>query len=173
MRAPKFKGGTSASASSKPAPTSMAWPPLPGPEQRSHALEIEEVLESQILLIHGFFPTKACTAWTNFLADPKNVALTATPPAQRGEAQRTNHRFSIMDEGFATVLWEQTGLRDLVLQQEHAETFKSSETVSARPSGLNPNIRVSSMRCPRCPLSPYPAPGRPKIFVRTAYLTLE
>lgn len=134
-------------ASSYPSASSnvnkIEWPPLPTPSQRRAGLSIEEVLTSQILLIHHFFPPKACASWLSFLSNSKNIPLAATPPAGRGEAQRTNHRFSVKDEALAKALWEDTGLRDLVQSQEHAKTFESSERRSARPAGLNPNIRVS------------------------------
>lgn len=69
--------------------------------------------------------------------------LEATPPAKRGEAQRTNHRFSIRDEAFAKALWQDTGLSEIINNDESG-IFKSSESVDGKPVGLNPNIRVRS-----------------------------
>lgn len=135
------KDGQIASNSSRSASTPV-WPGLPTSEQRSHALEIEEILPSQILLIHGFFPAKACASWTSYLSNPANIPLQATPPAKKGEAARTNHRFSKTDQALADRLWHETGLQDVVLAPENAQMFTSSEKAGSKLIGLNPNIRV-------------------------------
>lgn len=120
---------------------SVSWPALPTPAKRSHPLELEELVASQIVLLHGFFPAKTCTAWVNYLSEAKNILLEATPPAKRGEAQRSNHRFSIQDEAFARALWEDTGLGE-VINNNQMGMFQSSESANGKPIGLNPNIRV-------------------------------
>lgn len=128
----------------KPAKTtvpSVCWPALPTTTQRSHPLELEELVSSQIVLLHGFFPFKICTNWISWLSETKNILLEATPTAKRGEAQRTNHRFSIHDEAFAKALWENTGLEEVIRKDEKG-IFQSSESVNGKPTGLNPNIRV-------------------------------
>jgi hypothetical protein len=143
-KGPKAKPLSNAVKTAVSAPkvtTSVTWPPLPTPAQRSHPLELEEILSRQLVLLHGFFPSKACSTWINFLSEQKNVLLEATPPAKRGEAQRTNHRFSIQDQTFARQLWEDTGLADIV-KNDQTGMFESSETMDAKPIGLNPNIRV-------------------------------
>lgn len=140
----KAKEATADSGSSKPT-TTISWPALPTPAQRSHPLELEELVSSQIVLLHGFFPSKICSAWINFLSQPGNLNLEATPPAKKGEAQRTNHRFSIRDETFANALWKDTGLAD-IMQNDASGMFDSSECLDGRPVGLNPNIRVSCIQ---------------------------
>lgn len=123
--------------------SAMSWPALPTPAQRSHTLELEELVASQIILLHGFFPAKVCSTWLNYLSETQNILLEATPPAKRGEAQRTNHRFSVRDEAFAKSLWQNTGLAE-VITSDDSGMFKSSESADGKPIGLNPNIRVSS-----------------------------
>lgn len=150
MKAPKIASKAAANGSKTATTITNAlktssppsWPALPSSEQRSHELEIEEVLSSQILLIHGFFPSKACATWLSFLSDPQNIPLQATPPAKKGEAARTNHRFSVTDAAFAQRLWSETGLEKVVTATSNAETFTSSEKPGSRPVGLNPNMRV-------------------------------
>lgn len=140
------------------APQAIAWPALPTPAQRSQPLEIDELLASQILLLHGFFPAKTCTAWTTFLKDPKYLLLEPSPPAKKGEAARTNHRFSVVDQAFADALWADIGLQELVLDEANARIFTSSAKPGAKPVGLNPNIRVriaiSSLNSPSDPVIP-------------------
>lgn len=132
---------TTAAATTSKATALPSWPALPTPAQRSHPLELEELVAHQIVLIHGFFPAKICSNWINYLSEGKNVLLEATPPAKRGEAQRTNHRFSVHDEAFAHALWKETGLEE-VIRNDESGMFISSECMNGRPMGLNPNIRV-------------------------------
>lgn len=136
---------TNTTTSKAAATTTVSWPALPTPSQRSHPLELEELVSSQIVLLHGFFPSKVCTTWVNYLSEPKNLSLEATPPAKRGEAQRTNHRFSVRDEAFAEALWKNTGLAE-VIQNDTSGMFQSSECVGGTPIGLNPNIRVRMLK---------------------------
>lgn len=130
------------SAGNKKTDQPVSWPALPTPEQRSHPLELEELVASQIILLHGFFPAKVCSSWTHFLSERRNIMLEATPPAKRGEAQRTNHRFSVKDEAFAKALWQETGLAE-VIANDQSGVFTSSESQNGKPIGLNANIRVS------------------------------
>jgi hypothetical protein len=42
--------------------------------------------------------------------------LVTTPgKPKKGDAVRVNDRFQVVDEGFARRLWEETGLKDLIL----------------------------------------------------------
>ena len=120
------------------------WPALPTHSHRVYPLEINQVLASQILLIPDFFPVKTCIEWVRYLQSG-NIPLAPTLPARKGEAQRTNHRFSVNDEVFAAALWEETGLRDILQEEKNVPFFRSSGKKGAKPVGLNPNIRVS--RC--------------------------
>ena len=141
-------------ASTEASPAAIPWPPLPTPSQRFSPLELDSILPSQILLLHSFFPAKACANWLAFLSDTKHIPLEPSPAAKRGEAARTNHRFSVTDSDFAEALWSQTGLKDAVLDSTSEHIFESSERAGARPVGLNPNIRVRMDIGERC------APGR-------------
>jgi hypothetical protein len=44
------------------------------------------------------------------------LPLVTTPgKPKKGDAVRVNDRFQVLDEGFSRRLWEETGLRELVL----------------------------------------------------------
>lgn len=118
-----------------------AWPSVSCADQRHLPLELEEILSSQIVLVRNFFPSKIRTAWKTFLSSSDAIALSPSPPAKRGEAQRTNSRFSVQDAALAAALWTETGLRELV-QGAIESTFASCERPGSKPSGLNSNIRV-------------------------------
>jgi len=56
------------------------------------------------------------------------LPLTTTPgKPKKGDALRFNDRFQITDEGFANRLWEETGLRELVLEGAVGEDGEMSE----------------------------------------------
>lgn len=147
----KLKTNVTSSGTSRKAPekVQLTWPALPNPSQRSHPLELEELLHNQIVLLHGFFPSKYCSNWIKYLSDCKDILFEASPPAKKGEAQRTNHRFSIQDSSFAKALWEETGLDEVVSNASNT-IFEASETIGAKPVGLNPDIRVGQVSIVRC-----------------------
>ncbi len=47
--------------------------------------------------------------------------MTTPGKPKKGDALRVNDRFQVIDEGFATRLWEETGLRNLVLGEGRQE----------------------------------------------------
>lgn len=69
---------------------------------------------SRIALIPSFFPRSLCRDYVSFL---KTLPLQTTPSRpKRGEAVRVNDRFQIDDPLFAQRLWEQTGLKETLLE---------------------------------------------------------
>ncbi|CAN8100683.1 unnamed protein product [Discula destructiva] len=112
---------------------SPAWPafspPLPLVD-----LQPEVMLDSRVMLIRNFWPTRLCRDYVSFL---RTLSFTTTPGRpKRGEAARVNDRFQVHDQAFADRLWLQTGLKD-VLEAEHWKNLWGGHVVS-----LSPNIRV-------------------------------
>ncbi|GJN67312.1 hypothetical protein PLICBS_001336 [Purpureocillium lilacinum] len=67
-------------------------------------------------LIPSFFPKSLCRDYVTFL---KTLPLQTTPGRpKRGEAVRVNDRFQIEDHAFSQRLWEQTGLKEALLDNE-------------------------------------------------------
>ena len=101
--------------------TAPAWPkfkpPLP-------VVDLEPALHprtSHIVTIPSFFPKSLCRDYVSFL---KTLPLQTTPgKPKRGEAVRVNDRFQIDDWGLARRLWEETGLREVVLGENFAHLW--------------------------------------------------
>ncbi|ODA78571.1 hypothetical protein RJ55_05953 [Drechmeria coniospora] len=90
---------------------------------------------SKVALIPSFFPRSLCRDYVAFL---KTLPLQTTPSRpKRGDAVRVNDRFQTHDAAFARRLWEQTGLKETLLENESLKGSWGGE-----PIGLNPNIRV-------------------------------
>ncbi|GAA5980170.1 hypothetical protein JCM10908_001560 [Rhodotorula pacifica] len=112
-------------------PSPLAWPRLERPSV-PHAL-IQPA--PGILLIDNFFPLRIRKAFLAFLTAP-NSPIKLNPPTapKRGEAERTNERTSLHDQGLAGRLWNDTGLREACQEMEGRS--------GRRAVGLNPNMRI-------------------------------
>jgi hypothetical protein len=147
---------------SAPPPTPN-WPPF-RPLVPPQDLTLATLLPSQIVLIRNFWTAKLCKDYVSFL---KTLPLVTTPgKPKKGDAVRVNDRFQINDEGFAKRLWEETGLKNLILvdgqgAEEDGEGMSESErrelwyalpfaklgdllieNRSGEVIGLNPSIRI-------------------------------
>lgn len=69
-------------------------------------LECRVLLEDQILLIDNLFSADECKRFVKFIDE---LPLELTPPKKRGEAERVNHRISIVSPDFAVRLFEVIG----------------------------------------------------------------
>jgi hypothetical protein len=118
--------------------TLPAWPKL----VYKPDLALSILLEDHITVIDSFFNKKECLAFISFIEQyiPLEIANPNAIP-KRGEAYRDNDRFSINDVGFAEILYQKTGLKDLI---SHWKPKTRSKTVSV--SKLNPNIRIYRYR---------------------------
>jgi hypothetical protein len=80
------------------------------------------------VLIRNFWTSKLCRDYVSFL---RGLPLVTTPgKPKKGDAVRVNDRFQVLDEGFARRLWEETGLRGLVLgegERDEDEGMSESE----------------------------------------------
>ncbi|CEJ90609.1 Putative Prolyl 4-hydroxylase, alpha subunit [[Torrubiella] hemipterigena] len=115
---------------SKPPSWPQFKPPLP-------VVDLELVPNpstSKIITISSFFPRSLCRDYVSFLS---SLPLVTTPgKPKRGEAVRVNDRFQVDDAVFAKILWEKTGLKEVLTSEEYTETW------GGVPIGLNPNIRI-------------------------------
>lgn len=98
-----------------------SWPPF------KPALPITDLVPdphpstSKIVLLPNFFPRSLCRDYVTFL---KTLPLQTTPgKPKRGEAVRVNDRFQVDDPNFATRLWEGTGLREAISNDEALEAL--------------------------------------------------
>jgi hypothetical protein len=96
-------------------------------------LRVEELVEDQILIIHNLFTPSNCLAYKRFFEATVAPKLAQPVAPKRGEARRTNERFSQPDETFAEHLFQASGL---------AEIPEVQALGSGRLAGLNPNIRI-------------------------------
>ncbi|GKU00081.1 2og-fe oxygenase superfamily protein [Fusarium langsethiae] len=116
MPKPKNKaskpGKVEASAPLPQAPPS--WPAFKPPLPVVDLVPEPHPLTSKVVLIPSFFPRSLCRDYVAFL---KTLPLQTTPGRpKRGEAVRVNDRFQIDSQDFATRLWEQTGLKEALIQ---------------------------------------------------------
>ncbi|SGY33650.1 BQ5605_C002g01520 [Microbotryum silenes-dioicae] len=107
----------------------LIWPAFIPPDL---PLELTAVLPS-ILIIDSFLDPASIKRWHTFLP---SLPFSPSPPRKRGEAYRTNDRYSKDDPDLAHNLWTRTGLKE-ICQKEIA-----SSRPAYIPMGLSSNIRV-------------------------------
>ena len=124
---PKPKPVKPTKSSKAPAATSQPPhpPPLPSWPIFKPPLPVVDVTPqlhpatSKVALIPSFFPRSLCRDYVAFL---KTLPLQTTPGRpKRGEAVRVNDRFQVNDPIFASRLWEQTGLKEALLESEEVK----------------------------------------------------
>ena len=98
-------------SSSSSSPSKISWPPL-RPLLPTYSLDFSTEIPDQIYLVRKFFLPALCKSYIHFLS---SLPLITTPStAKRGDAVRVNDRFQIEDGNFASMLWESSGLKDVV-----------------------------------------------------------
>lgn len=98
-------------AASQPAP---AWPPFKPPLPVVALAPALHPATPRVALVPSFFPRALCRDYVAFL---RTLPLQTTPARpRRGDAARVNDRFQVDDAAFARRLWEQTGLREALLE---------------------------------------------------------
>ena len=119
---PKPKGSKS---SKTPAPTPQPPPPLPSWPAFKPPLPVVNLtlnphpLTSKVVLVPSFFPRSLCRDYVSFL---RTLPLQTTPGRpKRGEAVRVNDRFQVDSPDFAIRLWEETGLKEALLEGGDAQ----------------------------------------------------
>jgi hypothetical protein len=102
-----------------PPPAPPSWPVFKPPLPVVDLTPELHPLTSKLVLIPSFFPRSLCRDYVSFL---RTLPLQTTPGRpKRGEAVRVNDRFQIDDAAFALRLWEQTGLKEALLESEHVK----------------------------------------------------
>ncbi|KAH7304904.1 hypothetical protein B0I35DRAFT_144772 [Stachybotrys elegans] len=132
---PKKAPSSAPAKASPPANQPPAWPPF------KPALPVVDLYPAlhpstpKIALVPSFFPRSLCRDYVAFL---KTLSLQTTlGRPKRGEAVRVNDRFQVDDAAFARRLWEDTGLKEALLNSDECKDLWGGE-----PIGLNPNIRI-------------------------------
>ncbi|KAF9072679.1 hypothetical protein BDP27DRAFT_1217199 [Rhodocollybia butyracea] len=110
------------------------------------ALFLREILSNQIITIPNFWPSSLCATYVSFLS---SLPLVTTPgEPKKGDAVRVNDRYQIQDAAFAKRLWEETGMKDIVMGDVQSEDGLQldqgarKELWGGEVVGLNPNIRI-------------------------------
>ncbi|KAH7236087.1 hypothetical protein BKA59DRAFT_486212 [Fusarium tricinctum] len=134
MPKPKNKGSKPGKVeASEPPPAPPSWPAFKPPLPIVDLSPVPHPLTSNVVLIPSFFPRSLCRDYVSFL---KTLPLQTTPGRpKRGDAVRVNDRFQVDSQDFATRLWEQTGLKEVLLDSDH-------EQWGGEPVGLSYNIRI-------------------------------
>ncbi|ORY80314.1 hypothetical protein BCR37DRAFT_335408, partial [Protomyces lactucae-debilis] len=96
-------------------------------------VRVQELIDDQILIVCNLFPPTVRLAYRRFFETEIAARLSQPVAPKRGEATRTNERFSQHDEEFAAHLYQASGLADM------PELVQLSK---GRLMGLNPNIRI-------------------------------
>ncbi|GAA5823244.1 hypothetical protein JCM5353_005132 [Sporobolomyces roseus] len=112
--------------------TTLPWPTIPPPHSPLSLTPISPGIQ----IIDSFFSSKTLSSFISFLSTSTQITWVSPSPPKKGEATRTNHRFSIQDSNFARELWERSGLKD-VCQRDRGLEGKNGR----KPVGLNANIR--------------------------------
>lgn len=119
------------------------WPPL-SPLSDPIDLSLDVLVADQIVTVSGLWTSSLCKKYVSFLAGLPLVTTPGTP--KRGEAVRVNDRYQIQDPAFARRLWEETALKELVINGDiDGKAFSAAERSKLWGGdvvGLNPNIRV-------------------------------
>ncbi|EWG38850.1 hypothetical protein FVEG_14961 [Fusarium verticillioides 7600] len=157
-------------ASTPPPPVPPSWPAFKPSLPIVDLAPEPHPLTSKVVLMPSFFPRSLCRDYVTFL---KTLPLQTTPGRpKRGEAVRVNDRFQVDSYDFATRLWEQTGLKDVLLDGDVNEKW------GGEPVGLNPNIRVyryskgQFFDCHYDDSNNLTLPSNPPLSVRTTWTLL-
>lgn len=143
---PSNKGPAQESGTPTPKPS---WPVLE-PLAPREDLSLRALLPDQVIIISNFWTTTLCKTYVRFLGTLPLVTTPGTP--KKGDAVRVNDRFQIDDPQFAEMLWNATGLRDLVLGYDGAGDQAQRDLWGGEVVGLNPNIRIVSLQKGACML---------------------
>ncbi|KAM5346836.1 hypothetical protein ACJ41O_009841 [Fusarium nematophilum] len=137
MPKPKSKASKptkAGAAAPQPAPPIPSWPVFKPPLPVVDLTPQPHPLTPKVILIPSFFPRSLCRDYVAFL---KTLPLQTTPGRpKRGEAVRVNDRFQVDSPDLALRLWEETGLKEVMLEGDVEEQW------GGEPVGLSPNIRV-------------------------------
>jgi hypothetical protein len=118
---------------------SISFPQVGGLRKPRSLETAEELAADQIVLYRNALTAQECRDIIH-LFDVENkdkLKMEASPPAKKGEAQRTNYRFSTTSPEFAKQLYEMVGIQKEC--KDWPSMFPGKDLV---PVGLSSNIRV-------------------------------
>lgn len=133
---PKAKSSKPLAAASQAAPPAApSWPVFKPPLPVVQLLPELHPATPNIVLISSFFPRSLCRDYVAFL---KTLSLQTTPSRpKKGDAVRVNDRFQVNDPEFARRLWDTTGLKELVLEDESIkELWQVNASLQGRAARL-------------------------------------
>ncbi|KAM5361463.1 hypothetical protein ACJZ2D_013090 [Fusarium nematophilum] len=124
MPKPKSKASKptkAGAAAPQPAPPIPSWPVFKPPLPVVDLTPQPHPLTPKVILIPSFFPRSLCRDYVAFL---KTLPLQTTPGRpKRGEAVRVNDRFQVDSPDLALRLWEETGLKEVMLEGDVEEQW--------------------------------------------------
>ncbi|KAF2230706.1 hypothetical protein EV356DRAFT_536190 [Viridothelium virens] len=139
MPAKTRRKGSQQDPKKSPKPSNSTYQPPPWPIFKPLVpwsdLSLNILAANQIVTISNFWTTSLCRTYTSFLSSLPLITTPGRP--KKGEAVRVNDRFQIDDAAFATRLWQDTALKELVLGVDNSQELWGGEVL-----GLNPSIRI-------------------------------
>lgn len=116
----------------------ISFPRVGGIKKPRSLSPVEVLVPDQVLIFPNALTLNECQDIVNlFETFPQKYKLEPSPPAKRGEAHRTNHRFSTTLPDFAKQLYEMTGIQQQVASWQ--SMYPKKDFV---PVGLSSNIRI-------------------------------
>lgn len=98
-----------------------AWPQFKPPLPIVDLEPVPHAVTDKTITISSFFPRSLCKDYVSFLS---SLPLVTTPgKPKRGEAVRVNDRFQVEDINFAKTLWEKTGLKEVLTDEQYTELW--------------------------------------------------
>lgn len=115
----------------------VSFPAVGGIKQPRTLSAPSILLADQVVLYPNALTLQECRDMINLFDSPfSQHKLEPSPPARKGEAHRTNQRFSQTSPDFAKQLYEKTGI------QKEVANWPSMFGNHLKPIGLSSNIRV-------------------------------
>lgn len=117
------------------------WPRM-DLERPYDMLSLHHLMPAQIVTISNFWTAALCKRYVTFLSSLPLVTTPGVP--KKGDAVRVNDRFQVDDPVFASLLWNGTGLRELLLGEDGEKG--DDKLWGGEVLGLNSNIRIYRYR---------------------------
>lgn len=137
----KITPKSNANSKNTSAQDEVHFPSVGGQKQPRSLTSPQVLVPDQVLLYPNILTSQECESLIEMFDDSKNpsknLQMQASPPAKKGEAERTNFRFSTISPKFAKELFESTGLSKVV-----ASWPSIFPKLNVKPVGLSSNIRI-------------------------------
>lgn len=138
MGRPKAGTFSKAATSKEQRSPAVIFPRVGGTKQPRSLSSPLILVPDQVILYPNALTAQECQEIISLFDDPSSqYRLEPSPPARKGEAHRTNSRFSQTTPDFARQLYEQTGI-----QKQVANWPSMFPEKNLAPVGLSSNIRI-------------------------------